>query len=116
MNGTCINQALGYDCKYAQLILYFKYPHVCKPNLNFQSCYDGYTGALCQIDINECRSNPCQNGGTCSEPFPNLYVCQCPPNFEGPQCLQAIDPCKKKEMKMLLILFSSTLFATKRHW
>lgn len=61
--------------------------------LIISSCYDGFTGALCQIDINECRPNPCQNGGTCSEPFPNMYVCQCPANFEGPQCLQAIDPC-----------------------
>ena len=22
-----------------------------------------------------------------------MYVCECAPNFEGPQCMQAVDPC-----------------------
>lgn len=29
------------------------------------SCYLGFTGKNCEIDINECESSPCQYGGTC---------------------------------------------------
>ena len=29
-------------------------------------CVDGYKGNNCEMDINECDSNPCQNGGTCT--------------------------------------------------
>ena len=29
------------------------------------NCTDGYTGDTCGTEINECASNPCQNGGTC---------------------------------------------------
>ncbi len=36
-------------------------------------------------DINECASNPCQNGGVCMDGI-NRYVCQCPPGFGGPNC------------------------------
>ena len=34
------------------------------------SCIIGFTGALCGIDINECQSDPCFNGGTCT----NFYL------------------------------------------
>jgi len=37
--------------------------------------------------VNPCIPNPCQNGGRCR---PNLaagnYVCECPANFNGPNC------------------------------
>jgi hypothetical protein len=58
-----------------------------------KSCYDGFTGALCQIEIDECRSAPCQNGGTCIQPYPNLYTCLCTDKYEGPQCSILIDSC-----------------------
>lgn len=32
-----------------------------------------------------CISNPCANGGTCSE-LPEGFQCQCPPGWEGPTC------------------------------
>uniref|UniRef100_A0A2K5LJQ9 Protein crumbs homolog 1 n=1 Tax=Cercocebus atys TaxID=9531 RepID=A0A2K5LJQ9_CERAT len=31
----------------------------------------------CEEDVNECSSNPCQNGGTC-ENLPGNYTCHCP--------------------------------------
>ena len=30
-------------------------------------CVDGYTGAACEININECESSPCRNGGVCND-------------------------------------------------
>ena len=28
-------------------------------------CDGGYTGDSCEIDIDECATDPCYNGGTC---------------------------------------------------
>ena len=53
----------------------------------------GYEGTNCQININECASFPCQNGGYCTEPFVNMYQCQCVPGFEGIDCEINIDEC-----------------------
>ncbi len=30
------------------------------------TCVAGYSGLNCQSDINECASNPCVNGGSCT--------------------------------------------------
>ena len=38
---NCVDQVGNYTCK----------------------CKAGYTGRFCQININECDSNPCMNGG-----------------------------------------------------
>ena len=40
-------------------------------------CAPGYTDELCNTEINECDSDPCQNDGTCID-LVNLYVCSCP--------------------------------------
>ncbi|XP_053160406.1 coagulation factor VII [Hemicordylus capensis] len=37
------------------------------------------------IDPNQCNSNPCQNGGTCTDQFQD-YVCICPIDYEGKNC------------------------------
>ena len=37
------------------------------------------------IDIDECSSNPCENGGTCID-GDNLYMCDCPTGFNGGNC------------------------------
>ena len=48
-------------------------------------------GRNCEIDVNMCRSNPCLNGGTCSN-FPNTFMCSCVPGFTGYICSD-IDEC-----------------------
>uniref|UniRef100_A0A8I3RR84 Protein crumbs homolog 1 n=1 Tax=Canis lupus familiaris TaxID=9615 RepID=A0A8I3RR84_CANLF len=40
-------------------------------------CPPGLTGIHCEEDIDECSSNPCQNGGTC-ENLSGHYTCRCP--------------------------------------
>jgi len=45
------------------------------------------TGERCEIDIKECESDPCENGGTCDDTIAkNEYSCQCPPMWEGVNC------------------------------
>ncbi|XP_053355426.1 sushi, nidogen and EGF-like domain-containing protein 1 isoform X2 [Clarias gariepinus] len=58
------------------------------------SCLAGFNGRMCQIDIDECSSNPCQNGGTCTDKV-NSFTCQCPPGFTGTLCETDIDECQE---------------------
>ncbi|KAI8520644.1 hypothetical protein Bbelb_003980 [Branchiostoma belcheri] len=62
-----------------------------KCNLGVCECKAGWNertpGAdpLVCIDVDECESNPCQNGGTCIN-MENAYRCQCPAQFKGVNC------------------------------
>lgn len=53
----------------------------------------------CDLDINECESNPCLNNGTCQNML-GRFECLCTSEFEGPQCqfLKMVNcdsgPCK----------------------
>uniref|UniRef100_A0A671S7U1 Protein crumbs homolog 1-like n=1 Tax=Sinocyclocheilus anshuiensis TaxID=1608454 RepID=A0A671S7U1_9TELE len=42
---------------------------------NILSCF---TGVVCEINLDECESEPCQNGGWCEDAI-NDYMCHCPP-------------------------------------
>ena len=37
------------------------------------------------IDVDECSSSPCQNGGTCDDAV-NMYTCSCAAGFNGDNC------------------------------
>jgi N-acetylglucosamine-6-sulfatase len=56
------------------------------------TCPAGYTGTNCEIDINECDSNPCVHG-TCSTPNVASYQCTCDAGWTGTNCNQDIDEC-----------------------
>ena len=38
-----------------------------------------------KLDINECRSAPCMNNGTCFDGI-NSYTCACMPGYTGSTC------------------------------
>ena len=40
-------------------------------------------------DVNECGSNPCENGGTCTD-VPNGYTCACSSGYTGDECQTGI--------------------------
>lgn len=61
---------------------------LCSSSLNdfVCSCPNGYTGKLCQHDIDSCQTNPCRQGGTCIDrPGSQGYECQCPAGYGGKQ-------------------------------
>lgn len=52
----------------------------------------GYTGQNCELELNECQSHPCQNGGTCID-LVGHYICSCPPGTLGVLCEINEDDC-----------------------
>ncbi|KAK3773528.1 hypothetical protein RRG08_022240 [Elysia crispata] len=56
-------------------------------------CVPGYTGGVCETDIDNCSNpNPCQNGATCHD-LVNDFSCTCVPGFTGKDCHIDIDDC-----------------------
>ncbi|KAI5707881.1 hypothetical protein M8J77_011733 [Diaphorina citri] len=56
-------------------------------------CVPGTAGSNCEININECESNPCR-WGSCTDKVGG-YACECEPGFEGVHCEVDIDECER---------------------
>ncbi|XP_048255629.1 sushi, von Willebrand factor type A, EGF and pentraxin domain-containing protein 1-like [Haliotis rufescens] len=55
-------------------------------------CMPGFTGTVCQTQVDQCKGLPCLHNGTCV----NLqvdYVCTCPDGFSGKKCEVNRDEC-----------------------
>lgn len=83
-----------------------KHGGICLIQNHDTSCYcpAGFTGKMCETDINECDSNPCYNGGVCTDQ-PQGYTCKCPPGYFGLQCQleksecdEKVNPCPERAM------------------
>ncbi|XP_066257423.1 protein jagged-1b [Euwallacea similis] len=70
-HGHCVTQpGIGYKCQ----------------------CQSGYTGKYCHENINDCKINPCENGGTCVDKV-NSFQCICNEGWEGALCSINTDEC-----------------------
>ncbi|XP_047361088.1 protein eyes shut-like isoform X3 [Vespa velutina] len=69
---------------------------ICLDNDNSSSyscyCIDGYTGINCEINWDDCWSNPCLNGGVCTDAVA-AYNCTCSEGFIGINCEQKYSEC-----------------------
>ena len=48
---------------------------------------------MCDINIDDCANNPCQNEGQCIDAIDD-YNCVCEPGFTGKNCQHRVDFCK----------------------
>jgi len=63
------------------------------PNHGFVcSCAAGFDGVNCSHNIQECDSNPCQNGGLCVD-YIAAFACTCPWGYAGDLCEIAVVDC-----------------------
>ena len=60
------------------------------------TCADGFEGPLCSVDIDECASEPCQNGGSCQD-LRSGYACHCLAAFSGPNCRINVNDCQDNQ-------------------
>jgi len=51
-----------------------------------------YIGRLCELNVNECESNPCLNGGTCVDDVAS-FRCVCPDGYYDKFCASKINEC-----------------------
>ncbi|XP_011155251.1 protein crumbs isoform X1 [Harpegnathos saltator] len=95
-NGTCLERSNRdlYDSVSATLPAIFtqKFSYV-NASGYVCLCVQGVTGKNCEVNINECDSNPCQ-AGTCMDRIGG-YTCECDEGYEGDHCQHEIDECKR---------------------
>ena len=48
-------------------------------------CFRLNTNILDVLDIDDCKSNPCKNGGACTDGL-NNHTCKCAPGYTGDNC------------------------------
>ncbi|KAH8419353.1 hypothetical protein KR222_006509, partial [Zaprionus bogoriensis] len=76
------------------------------PGLEFScECAAGWHGRICQEEINECASSPCQNGGVCVDKLA-AYACACPMGYTGVNCEEEIlicadNPCQNNALCLM---------------
>ena len=68
--GTCTNGLDSYTCV----------------------CNAGYTGADCEVDIDDCEGQRCSGNGLCMDEV-NSYTCVCNAGYTGADCEDDIDEC-----------------------
>uniref|UniRef100_A0AAY4CDW9 Slit homolog 1 protein n=1 Tax=Denticeps clupeoides TaxID=299321 RepID=A0AAY4CDW9_9TELE len=56
------------------------------------ACPTGFEGTTCQINIDDCEDNDCENGATCLDGV-NNYTCLCSPFYTGEMCEEMEDVC-----------------------
>ncbi|CAH2304983.1 HEG homolog 1 [Pelobates cultripes] len=52
------------------------------------------SGTTTTVPVSPCSSNPCQNGGRCTENrIQSTFQCECPPAWQGTHCHRDVDEC-----------------------
>ena len=60
----------------------------------------GFHGSRCEVNIDDCSSSLCVNGGKCVDGV-NSYTCECPPEWSGKYCEVDVDECSGSQNQCL---------------
>lgn len=63
----------------------------------------------CEENLDECLSNPCQNGGSCDDRN-NGYVCSCPSGYAGIDCELDVAVCDTGNQMIKYLNFDIPIF------
>ena len=55
-------------------------------------CKNGWTGRFCEVDRDDCSTQPCANGGICRDGI-DEFTCECVAGYKGLVCDINIDDC-----------------------
>ena len=55
-------------------------------------CPRGFAGMRCELNVNDCLTNLCENNSTCLDKV-GEYECRCRPGYEGKFCQNKIAFC-----------------------
>ncbi|KAG8299319.1 hypothetical protein J6590_103900 [Homalodisca vitripennis] len=92
---TCAPYYAGNYCEMAYCEVESCQKGFCKKDAKppFCQCDNGFEGRYCEIDIDECKSNPCLNNGSCIDGIAT-FSCNCTgTGFQGGLCEVDIDEC-----------------------
>ena len=72
--GTCQVRVLQQCINFHQITLICTLHVLTQDQINGYMCVceAGWTGVRCSVNIDDCATNPCQNGGNCSVSYYNL--------------------------------------------
>lgn len=110
-DGTCIDEIGGFKCNctdtgYSGTLCQNNIDEcvIDRPCLNGGICFDtygaytcecgpGFGGNNCELQLNECLSQPCGHGATCLDHKGGRFECVCPIGFSGAYC-ELGPPCQ----------------------
>ena len=85
----------------------WRHPYVC-------ICKQGMTGRTCQIDVNECATEPCEFGGKCTQSSVGGFKCTCAAGYEGERCTED-KKLKKHYERVCKICMCQSLLTASAH-
>lgn len=79
----------GFACVYSTYLNVYVCPCLCM----FLRCVcpEGFEGDTCEINIDDCEDNDCENNSTCIDGI-NNYTCMCSPEYTGKTHFMALIP------------------------